>query len=240
MKNANLALALVAGAAIASTANADLVAHWNFNDSTANLVSGQLGVLNSLASNSGSGTLSASSSFNTVSNGTADGLFGTFSGSAVNAVGADASGGSLVLQASLGGVSANPVTANGSSALFSVGKASFSDLSFSFAHRRTSTGFSSLQVAYSIDGGISFSNLGASINPGTSSTFTASNFSLAGNGAVNAASSIIFRITYDGATGGAGNARVDNVQINGTLIPAPGALALVGLGGLVAARRRRA
>jgi len=56
---------------------------------------------------------------------------------------------------------------------------------------------------------------------------------------VNAASSIIFRITYDGATGGGGNARVDNLQINGTLIPAPGSVALIGLAGLMAGRRRR-
>jgi MYXO-CTERM domain-containing protein len=242
MKNVNLALALLAGAAIADTANADLIAHWNFNDSTANSASLQLGVLNSLASNSGSGSLSVSpgSSFNTVSNGTANGAWGTFSGSTVNAVSGDGSGGALVLQGAIGGNSNDPVTTNGSYAQFSVGKASYADLSISFAHRRTNTGFNSLQLSYSTNGGVSFTNLGAAINPGTSSTFAASSFSLAGNATVNAASSIIFRITYNGATGGAGNARVDNLQINGTLIPTPGALALVSLGGLVAARRRRA
>lgn len=235
------ALAITAGAAIASTANADLIAHWNFNDSTVNTVSAQLGVLNTTASDSGSGTLSISpgTSFNTNASGTANGVWGTFAGSTVNAVGGDPSGGALVLQASLGGVAQNPVTSNGAYANFSVGKASYSDLSISFAARRTGTGFSSLQVSYSIDGGGSFTNLGGAFNVTTTTTFDLISLSLAGNGAVNAASNIIFRITYDGATGGGGNARVDNLQINGTLIPAPASMALVGLGGLVAARRRR-
>jgi hypothetical protein len=38
------------------------------------------------------------------------------------------------------------------------------------------------------------------------------------------------------ATGG--TARMDNVQVQGTLLPAPGAAALVGLAGLMARRRR--
>ncbi|MBC7835323.1 MAG: PEP-CTERM sorting domain-containing protein [Phycisphaerales bacterium] len=37
-----------------------------------------------------------------------------------------------------------------------------------------------------------------------------------------------------------GTNRIDNISIEGTLIPAPGAMALLGLGGLVIARRRRA
>jgi MYXO-CTERM domain-containing protein len=35
-----------------------------------------------------------------------------------------------------------------------------------------------------------------------------------------------------------GTARIDNVFVNGTLVPAPGAAALIGLAGLVARRRR--
>lgn len=40
-------------------------------------------------------------------------------------------------------------------------------------------------------------------------------------------------------TGAGGNYRFDTVTVLGTVIPAPGAAALVGLGGLMAARRRR-
>jgi len=241
MKISVLALAITAGAAFGASANADLIAHWNFNDSTANSNTQQVGVLNSTSSNSGTGSLSISpgTSFNTNAAGTANGVWGTFAGSTVNAVGADTAGGALVLAASVGSVAANPVTSNGAYANFTVAKASYSDLSISFASRRTGTGFASLQISYSIDGGGSFTNLGGVINAPTTTTFGLFSQSLAGNGAVNAASSIIFRITYDGATGGGGNARVDNLQINGTLIPAPGSVALIGLAGLIAGRRRR-
>lgn len=240
MKISVLALAVTAGAAMTSIANADLIAHWNFNNSTANAVGAQLGVLNSTGSDSGSGslTISPGTSFNTISNGTADGVWGTFSGTTMNAVGADPSGGSLVLQASLGGVAQNPVTSNGAYADFTVAKASYSDLSISFAARRTGTGFNSIQISYSTDGGSTFTSLGSPKNAPNGSFGTFSE-SLAGNGAVNAASSIVFRLTYDGATGGGGNTRLDNLQINGTLIPAPASIALVGLAGLVAGRRRR-
>lgn len=40
-------------------------------------------------------------------------------------------------------------------------------------------------------------------------------------------------------TGGAGNYRFDSVTFSGTLIPAPGAAAMLGLGGLMASLRRR-
>lgn len=43
-----------------------------------------------------------------------------------------------------------------------------------------------------------------------------------------------------GTVAGTGTDRVDNVKISGDLVPTPGSLALLGLGGLVAARRRRA
>ncbi|MCW5767169.1 MAG: hypothetical protein KIT19_00660 [Phycisphaeraceae bacterium] len=42
-----------------------------------------------------------------------------------------------------------------------------------------------------------------------------------------------------GTVAGTGTSRVDNIIIEGTLIPAPGALALVGAAGLFAGRRRR-
>jgi MYXO-CTERM domain-containing protein len=46
------------------------------------------------------------------------------------------------------------------------------------------------------------------------------------------------RVTFTGATSATGNNRMDNFQFNADAIPAPGAVALIGLAGLVARRRR--
>jgi hypothetical protein len=52
---------------------------------------------------------------------------------------------------------------------------------------------------------------------------------------------VIFRLTCDAAPSSTGGTnRIDNVFIEGTVIPAPGALALLGLAGLAGRRRRTA
>ena len=56
--------------------------------------------------------------------------------------------------------------------------------------------------------------------------------------AENQASLLIRWISTSAASSTGGTARIDNVQIQGTLVPAPGAAALVGLAGLMARRRR--
>lgn len=64
-------------------------------------------------------------------------------------------------------------------------------------------------------------------------------FSAAGPAALDNQGTIWFRMTADSAAGGtAGSNRLDNVVISGN-IPAPGALALLGVAGLVGRRRRR-
>jgi len=46
-------------------------------------------------------------------------------------------------------------------------------------------------------------------------------------------------VTFSGATDSGGNNRLDNIQFNATAVPAPGALALLGVAGLIGARKRR-
>jgi MYXO-CTERM domain-containing protein len=50
---------------------------------------------------------------------------------------------------------------------------------------------------------------------------------------------VFVRMTLSGATNSSGTFRLDNVQFNATPVPAPGAMALLGVAGLLGARRRR-
>lgn len=235
--NKVLLVLAAASAAAAAPASADLIAHWNFNDSTPNAVGGQLGVLNSLSPNSGAGTLSFSAgiTLNTVSNGTADGNAGTFAGSTLNAVGGDASGGALVITGGIGG--GGDVISNGQSFTFGIDMTGYQDLVVTLATRGTSTGFNNNQLAWSTDGS-TFTDFGPAWD-GRPTSFFLLTRDLTSVDALDNASNVFVRITVDGATSAAGNNRFDNVQFNATLIPAPGAAALLGVGGLLAARRRR-
>ncbi len=241
MKN-GLILAVTAGTAIfAASASANVVAYWNFNNSTGNSTSGQLGTLNSLAPDQGAGTLSIGGgsptiTFNTNNAGTANGVVGTFTGSTLNALGADISGGAISMQGGVGG--AGPVTANGGYIQFAISMSGFKDLQVSFSTRGTGTGFHVGQLSYSTDG-VSFTNNGAAWDGGASSSFFLVSRDLSSIVALNNAPSVTVRLTLSGASGSGGNNRIDNVQLNATPIPAPASLALVGLGGLVAGRRRR-
>jgi hypothetical protein len=235
-----ISLALAALVAAAGSASADVVAYWNFNNSTVNSTSGQLGVLNSVIADQGAGTVSVGNgvTFNTNAAGTANGAAGTFSGSTINVLGTDGSGGALSVQGAVGGSGTAPVTSNGGTVDFTLNMSTFSSLVMTFSGRGTSTGFGSAtdanQVLISTDG-INFSQVATYESRQTS--FQLYTFNI-GN-ALDGASTAIVRLRLNGATSGAGNNRIDNVQFNATLIPTPGSLALVGLGGLVATRRRR-
>lgn len=232
MKNVWIAMAAVAG--LAGGANADLVAYWHFNNSTPG-VGGQLGVLNGFngvgfPSDQGSGLLTSNVPRNTDPN-VNNGTLGTFAGTALNAIPPDGSGGALAIQ---GGQNQEN---NGRHIQFEFSTAGLQDLILTYATRGTSTGFNSNQVSYSTDG-LTFTNFGAPYD-GRPSTFFLQTFDFSGVPALDNQANVAVRITLNGSTSAVGNNRFDNVQFNATVIPAPGALALLGLGGLVATRRRR-
>jgi len=126
----------------------------------------------------------------------------------------------------------------------------FQDISISFDQTRSSTGPSAFLLFMSVDGGsnwttlLSYSALQNGLAPNASwsaggtrqSAYTISSSAAA---AANKAD-VIFRMTCDVTPSStSGTNRIDNVFIEGTAIPAPGAVALLGLAGL-AGRRRRA
>ncbi len=135
----------------------------------------------------------------------------------------------------------------------------YTGISFSFDMTRSSTGPATWVIEMSTNGGTSFSTLVATYTPivagasgsGTASWSSGSNqaaftTSLNLNASADDAASVIVRIRalVDSVNGSGvyqagGTARIDNIMVNGSAVPAPGALALVGLAGIAGVRRRR-
>jgi hypothetical protein len=126
----------------------------------------------------------------------------------------------------------------------------YMSLVLSWDQTRSSTGPSSFKVMMSTDG-TNFSDVLASYTvlqsggggaPGTWSSTTYNSLYTStqslGTSADNASS---VTIRFVSLVGGAatGSNRIDNVTVNGTLVPAPGALALLAAAGMVGGSRRR-
>ena len=222
------AIVIVALAGLAGLTSADTVANWNFNDQ--GLPAGGFGFQTSdFPQNADVGT-----GLFTIGNFNGDNTAGvynwvqSFAGTTTAAIGGASSGGSFAFQ----GAANQGVTNNGAQATFSFNGASYTSLMFDFARRGTGTGFNNVTIEL-FDAG---SSLGViDTLGGATSTWIASNYDISALDGV-ADASIVF--TFDGASSDTGNNRLDNVTIPG-IIPAPGAAALLGLGGLVGSRRRR-
>jgi MYXO-CTERM domain-containing protein len=135
----------------------------------------------------------------------------------------------------------------------------YTGLSFAWDFTRSTTGPATWTVIMSVDGGTNWSTLMATYTPivnsatptgagtwNTSTYIAAYTSSIALGASADNASSIIVRVqaTVDpvnssGVYQAGGTARIDNVFVNGTAVPAPGAVALLGVAGLAARRRRR-
>jgi hypothetical protein len=126
----------------------------------------------------------------------------------------------------------------------------YSDVSFSWDMTRSSTGPATWIIEMSVNGG-AFTALNSSFALSSSITFSASTYNALatntlslGASANNAAEvtvrirALVDSVNSSNVFQAGGTARIDNVLINGTLVPAPGAAALVGLAGLIARRRR--
>jgi hypothetical protein len=108
---------------------------------------------------------------------------------------------------------------NAKSITLSVNTTGYNAIQISFATRRTTTGFNSNQFQYSVDGGATFINFGAPFNPTTSTTFALQTFDLSGITTLNNNPNAVFRILFNGASSATGSTRIDNLLVEGTLLP---------------------
>ncbi|MBL9150731.1 MAG: hypothetical protein JNM94_18745 [Phycisphaerae bacterium] len=196
--------------AMASGAGADVVAYWHCNGIDPD-------VSTTVGANTGTGTMNFASF--------GDGAT-MFAGTTVNAPDGMIAGDSLGLTGS---------SHNNAFVQFDVATAGKGDLSFSFAARRSSTGFVNSRLDAWVNGAwATVGSFNASTVAWETVTFNLASLDSLENGTAS------LRLVFDGATSGSGTIRFDNVTLNSAIaVPAPGALALLGCAGLVGRRRRK-
>lgn len=123
--------------------------------------------------------------------------------------------------------------ANGTSLRLDFETSGHQDLVVSFATRRSATGASSNRLecwtGLAWETVLNFSS--------NATTWELVSVKLSGLG-VSAGGYASMRFVLDGATSSSGSLRFDNISVSGSAVPAPGALALLGLAGCVVRRRR--
>ena len=262
MKNMNTMTLLAAGTCAmiaASAANAAMVARWDFqtttNGGTAILVSPATPKV--FVANFGSGSLyldgnNGSSNFFVPATGSTNTEINGLAGTPLNATGSMSTvATSPSALAVLGGATSGATSAaNGKSMVFKFSMTNLQNLAISFAAQRTSTGFTGIAIDASTNGTSwsAWTTLASSYDAGApvlysgaiKESFVQSGvISLSTTSLLDNATTAYVRFTFTGATSASGNNRFDNFQFNAGAIPAPGAIALLGVAGLVGARRRR-
>ena len=129
--------------------------------------------------------------------------------------------------------------------------AGYTDINLSWDQTRSSTGPSAFKLFMSIDGGANFTELFAytvlqSGGAGAPGTWNTTTYNAIYNNVVNLGVSaenqgtVIVRFQNAEAvvSAAAGSSRIDNVMVYSGPVPAPGAIALLGLAGLAGRRRR--
>ena len=220
------ALSFTALTLASARANAQfVVSYFNFNSLTNNSDV----TVSSIPPDAGNGTLST--------NFPAGSDVTSYSGTPINAQGADPGGQALVLFGGTGADAEGTGGSNGKYLQLQLNTTGSSGLNFSFATRRTNTGFTNGQLSYSLDG-TNFTSVGTY---NISSVFVAQAFDLSTISALNNRSAVYFRLTLNGATVSSGNNRIDNLKVTALTAPAPSSLlaALAGVPGVGLMIRRR-
>jgi hypothetical protein len=232
-----LTFSLVAVVGLCSPSNAATIAYWNFN-SGSNATSGTFAA-STLNVTAGSGTLTV--------NNVAPANQVVFGGTVSNLLSPDPDGTGRGVALALQGGASN--ANNGGYLEFALNMSGYTDLQMSYAAQRTSTGFTSNAISYSVDNGpfqpvTTITGLESSFGTTTAvpASIETANFSSFTD--INGSSNVRVRLTVDGATAETGNNRFDNVLFEATAVtvPEPASALLLGLAGMAVTglvRRRR-
>lgn len=146
-------------------------------------------------------------------------------GTALGAQKGELAGESLAVVGTLG---------NGTSMRLDFETFGYRDLTLSFATRRSATGASANRIEY----WSGFTWLTAAEFTSNATAWEVVTVKLAAQDFLEKGFASL-RFVIDGATSSSGSVRFDNLSVSGSAVPAPGALALLGLAGCAARRRRR-
>jgi len=229
--------ALVALAGIAAVANADIITQWNFN-STPSDNSSATGTLDP---NIGAGTASLV------------GTTGAFGSGDANGGSTDPEGGSPTNDSGwqITGFAAQGQDSGNRGVQFQVSTLGYTNIIVTFDQRHSNTSSRFYDGQYTVDGTNWVTAVTFEANAGDT-WFNNRTIDLSAVSAANNNANFGVRVVAVFATGtnaytastststyaATGTARFDMVTVNGDVIPTPGAVALAGFGGLLAARRR--
>ena len=250
MKSLSSLLIASAVIATASAASAGMIAQWDFQTTTTGgtAIAAAPATQKLFVANFGTGSLyldgtNGSSDFFEPATGTTSTEINGFGGTTLNATGGMSTVTTgIAALAVVGGAASVPAGtfgANGKAMVFKFSMSGLSNLSVSYAVQRTASGFTTQQWDYSADGttwssAATITGIQASFAGGGTNVVT----SLGVASGLNNAATAYMRVTFTGATSATGNNRMDNFQFNADAVPSPGAIALIGVAGLVARRRR--
>lgn len=232
-------LFVFASISLAFPTRADLIAAWDFQT----IATGGTSITNApntprvINANFGSGTIyldGSNGSSSWVTNTTGNELT-AFGGSTVNT----SNGLSSVTTGSSGLALVN-TNANGKYVTLGFSMTGFQGLSLTYTTQRTSTGFTNQLWEFSTDGSnwSLVGNVGTGTVSGTIATAynTSGVIGFYGITGLDNASTAYLRLTVSGASAAAGNNRLDNIQLNATVVPEPATFSLM-LFGVLGLRR---
>ncbi len=222
--------ALLLTAALAPKANADVLVYFNFEDSTlggpADFTSDVVGFPDF---NPGGGLVLTTITTTATVTASVDGFL-------LNRTAGDIDNADPGLAV---GFRTTPVD-NGSYIQFGLDATFFANMSLSFAYTTAGNGFDTVELQYSIDGGTTFTSVGSQpmLTGGQPNLIT---FGVPA-GADNQPN-LVLRLLFNGGTSQGQNLQtiIDNIQLNGSIVPEPATLGggLLGLLGLCWFQRRR-